>query len=98
MRIRTSLWIGVLAGVAAAIPLYLLNRPESPPADNAVQPAPVSGADARDHYCVQRTPESGVIVDTGAGCAHDGESAGPHSPAVTVTRGPDALVITGADP
>jgi hypothetical protein len=98
MRIRTNISIVIAAGVAAAIPLYLLTRPESPDSANVAQQTPVSGADVRDLYCAQRTPENGVVVNTGAGCAHDGGSAGPHSPTVTVTPAADALVITGADP
>jgi hypothetical protein len=88
----------MVAGVAAAIPLYFLTRPEPPAAENAAPPAPVGSPDARNLYCAQRMRGNGVMVSTGTGCTHDGESAGPHSPTVTITREPEALVITGSDP
>ena len=94
-----SLAIGILAGAAAAIPLYLITRPEQATESPAVRAASTAtDTDARELYCAQRTSPNGVIVSTGAGCARNGESASPDSPTVTVTREPGALIITASDP
>jgi len=99
MRIRKSLSIGMLAGAAAAISLYLLTRPEiAAESPGTALPVPASHQDPRELYCAERTPANGVVVNTGAGCAHAAESTDSHPPTVTVTRGPEALVITGSDP
>jgi len=102
MRIRTSLSIVVLVGAFVAIPLYFINRPERaaeiPVSGNAAALPPAADVDVRELYCVQSTPATGVIVNTGAGCSNQAESTRVLAPTVTVTGQPDALVITGSDP
>ena len=102
MRIRTSLLIVFLVGAFVAVPLYIVTQPEqaaeSPGTGNAAAPPAVGERNASDLYCAQRTPERGVMVRTEADCALRGESADPDFLTLTITREPDALVITGSDP
>ena len=102
MRVRTSLLIVALVAVVVAIPLHFVNRreraAEAPAEEGAAAQTQVGDVDAREVYCARRTEADAVIVNTGAGCANRSDSADPHSPTLTITRGPDAIVITGSDP
>jgi hypothetical protein len=102
MRIRTSLSIVVLVVASIAVPVYFVPEPDRPGDPTEISdggaPPEAGDVDAQELYCALRTPANGVVVTTGADCSRQGEPAGPDLLTLTITREPEALVITGSDP